>query len=67
VEEVLLVAVSSEMLRSYAQECLRLAEEESGIERKTLLVTMAEAWYRLAKDSERIERHSEKFEEPKGK
>jgi hypothetical protein len=55
------------MFRRYAQECLQLAESQNSNESRALLVTMANAWHRLAQDQEQIERHERPFEEPKGK
>jgi hypothetical protein len=38
----------------YAAQCLRQAEETEVPEQKALLLTMAQAWERLASQSERI-------------
>jgi hypothetical protein len=38
----------SNEFRRYAKECLRLAEQVQSVDDKAVLLTMAEAWVRLA-------------------
>ena len=52
----------SNEFRRYAKECLRLAEQVQSVDDKAMLLTMAEAWVRIAdqghqsKPSDRQER-----------
>jgi hypothetical protein len=43
----------SEMFRQYAEQCLRVAEAMPSGKNRTVLVTMANAFHKLAQDHER--------------
>ena len=46
----------STQFRRYAEECLRLAEQVQSIDDKAALLTMAEAWVRLADQGHQVHR-----------
>ncbi len=47
-----------EKFRHYAEACLRLAEQIVAPEEKALLVSMAQGWYDMAEQAERVEQPS---------
>jgi hypothetical protein len=49
----------SNEFRRYAIECLRLAEQVQSIDDKAALLTMAEAWLRLADQGHQVNRLGE--------
>ncbi len=53
---------SSIEYRRYAENCLRLIAYAGSSEAKAFLITMADAWHRLAQDLENIERPAEDAE-----
>jgi hypothetical protein len=46
----------SNEFRRYAKECLRLAEQVQSVDDKAVLLTMAEAWVRLADQGHKVNR-----------
>jgi hypothetical protein len=48
--------VDSNEFRRYAEECLRLAEQAQSVDDKAVLLTMAEAWVRLADQGHQVNR-----------
>jgi hypothetical protein len=46
----------SNEFRRYAEECLRLAEQVQSLDDKASLLTMAEAWVRLADQGHQVNR-----------
>ena len=48
----------SNKFRRYAKECLRLAEQVQSLDDKAALLTMAQAWVRLADQGHQVNRPS---------